>query len=456
MNADFSERFNETIDFAVNTLNELGVDDWEITAIDRFQALTRYANSTIHQNVADHVYRLSFRIAKNKKLYTFSLSDLAIKTIEKHLQDIKAILARIPAITFYQGLIEPNNEKPPSLDATGPLMDEFQRAEMVEQAISSAEAVNKDIKLAGSVYITDLRFRIINSNDIDVNHRITVNGMSVNAISELDQKGYGRQDQVTRYPETLNPDNLAQRAAELSVSACKAKSYPTGDYEVILSASATASILRFMAFAFNATGYHEGQSFIVDKIGEKILDEKLNLYDDPLDNSTMLASPIDGEGSIKRTIPLIEEGIPKTVIYNSFLASRYLKDKTKTTGHHVIPFSDYFMGGVAPLNLILSPGDMKAEEMIEETKRGFFINRLHYTNYVNRKLGIITGLTRDGLLYIENGEIVGAAKNFRFTDAIPSFMTEIKAIGKELEKGTMWIAPPIHLESFRFSGKTKH
>ncbi|MHA1778406.1 MAG: hypothetical protein ACTSYN_02430, partial [Candidatus Heimdallarchaeaceae archaeon] len=151
MNADFSERFNETIDFAVNTLNELGVDDWEITAIDRFQALTRYANSTIHQNVADHVYRLSFRIAKNKKLYTFSLSDLAIKTIEKHLQDIKAILARIPAITFYQGLIEPNNEKPPSLDATGPLMDEFQRAEMVEQAISSAEAVNKDIKLAGSV-----------------------------------------------------------------------------------------------------------------------------------------------------------------------------------------------------------------------------------------------------------------------------------------------------------------
>lgn len=456
MNAEFSDHFQDKIASVVNKISTIGLDDWEITAVDRYQALTRYANSTIHQNVADHVYRLSFRVVKDKKLYAFSLSDITMETLDQQLESIKGILAMVPAIPFYQGLIDPTEGEIKSVNAVGPLLDEFQRAEMVQQAVSSAEAFNKNVILAGSVYITDLKFRVINSNGVDAQHHITFNGMSVNAIADLGQKGYGRQDQVTRDPSAINPDTLSEKAVDFAISSCNAKQYPTGEYEVILTPNATAAILRFMAFAFNATSYHEGQSFFVDKIGERILDEKLTMYDDPLNTNTILASPIDGEGAIKQPMPLVEEGIPKTVLYNTFLASRYLKDKTKTTGHQIIPFSDYFMGGVAPLNLVLSPGDATLEEMIEETKKGFLVNRLHYTNYVNRKLGIITGLTRDGLMYIEGGEVVGSAKNFRFTDAIPKFMSKIKSVGKEIEQGTMWMAPPIHIESFRFSGQTKH
>jgi len=138
------------------------------------------------------------------------------------------------------------------------------------------------------------------------------------------------------------------------------------------------------------------------------------------------------------------------------MASRYLNDKSRSTGHQLIPFSDYVFNFVMPTNLKMQEGDSSEEEMIEETKKGFFINRLHYTNFVNRKLGAITGLTRDGLLYIENGEIVSAAKNFRFTDKLTSCLGEIPLISKQTETNLTSITPYIKLKSFKFTGKSTH
>jgi predicted Zn-dependent protease len=106
--------------------------------------------------------------------------------------------------------------------------------------------------------------------------------------------------------------------------------------------------------------------------------------------------------------------------------------------------------------VILPPGDSSLTEMIEETKKGFFINRLHYTNFVNKRLGAITGLTRDGLLYIEDGEIISAAKNFRFTDILQQFLKNVPLVSKETETGTRSITPAIKLDSFKFTGKSKH
>ena len=158
----------------------------------------------------------------------------------------------------------------------------------------------------------------------------------------------------------------------------------------------------------------------------------------------------------KKPLFLVEDGVPKTILYNTFMASRYLNDKRRTTGHQVIPFSDYIFGMVMPINLILYPGDSSVPEMIEETDKGFYINRLHYTNFVNRRLGAITGLTRDGLLYIENGEVVSAARNFRFTDNLTRFLKEVSLIGKDTESGVTTITPALKLNSFRFTGKSKH
>ncbi|MHA1198860.1 MAG: TldD/PmbA family protein, partial [Candidatus Heimdallarchaeaceae archaeon] len=431
----FSENFNSLIEYAIKALESKGFSSYEISCIDRLHSLTRYANSTIHQNVSDHTYRFIFRAAEGKKLSSISLSSLTETSIDSSIEQLKSMLSFVPEIPFFQGFTEKTDATIENINSTNNLLDEFQRADIVETAIGEAERVDKNVKLAGAVHTTDLRFRIINSNDIDLSHRITYNGLVVNALTEKESKGYAKEEQYVRDPSELNPVDLARKATELSVNTCFSKDYSPGEYEVILSPSATTTLMRFLSFGFGGTGYHEGQSFITDQIGSQLFDKNLTLLDDPLNPETLLASPVDGEGVWKKPSFIVEEGIPKTVIYNSFIASRYLNNKEETTGHQIIPYSDYVFGGVMPLNLVLYPGDSSVPEMIEETKKGFYINRLHYTNFVNRKLGAITGLTRDGILYIEDGEVVSAAKNFRFTDKLTECLKDVPLISKEVEKG---------------------
>ncbi|MCK5409540.1 MAG: hypothetical protein KAJ30_04685, partial [Candidatus Heimdallarchaeota archaeon] len=76
--------------------------------------------------------------------------------------------------------------------------------------------------------------------------------------------------------------------------------------------------------------------------------------------------------------------------------------------------------------------------------------------FVNRRLGAITGLTRDGLLYIEDGEVVSAARNFRFTDKIPDILSNVPLIGDTLDTSITTRCPPMKLSSFKFTGKSTH
>ena len=452
----FSESFTNLIDYATKTLQKTNFDEFEISCVDRTYALTRFANSTIHQNVSDHTYRFQFRVAKEKRTSQNTLTSLTKTSIDKTINELESMLSFVPEIPFFQGFTEPTDYVIPTVSSTGNLLDEFQRADILETSVNEAEQVDKSAKLAGSVITNDVRFQVINSNGVDLSHQITYNRLIISSLTEKENKGYGKEEQNVRDSSKFTPELLSRKATELSVSTCSAKDYPHGEYEVILSPSAVQNLLLLLSRSFSAVSFHESQSFITDQIGEQLFDEKITLYDDPLNTNTILASPFDGEGVSKKPLFIIEGGVPKTVIYDNFFASKYLKDKKRTTGHRIIPFSDYVWGSVTPLNAILTPGDSSLTEMIEDTKKGFFINRLHYTNFVNRRLGAITGLTRDGLLYIENGEVVSAAKNFRFTDILPQFLKNVPLISKETETGTRAITPAIKLDSLKFSGKSKH
>ena len=452
----FSESFTNLIDYAIKTLQKANFDEFEISCIDRAYDLTRFAKSTIHQNVADHTYRFQFRVAKEKRTSENTLTSLTKTSIDKTIKELESMISFVPEIPFFQGFTEPTDHAIPTVSSTGNLLDEFQRADILEASVNEAEQVDKNAKLAGSVITNDVRFQVINSNGIDLSHQITYNRLIINSLTEKENKGYGKEEQNVRDPSNFTPELLSRKATELSVNTCSAKDYPHGEYEVILSPFAVQEITSFLSRSCGAVSFHESQSFITDKIGERLFDEKITLYDDPLNPNTILASPFDGEGVLKKPTFIIEKGVPKTIIYDNFFASKYLNDKRRTTGHRIIPFSDYVWSSVTPLNAILPPGDSSLTEMIEETKKGFFINRLHYTNFVNRRLGAITGLTRDGLLYIEDGEVVSAAKNFRFTDILPQFLKNVPLISKETETGTRAITPAIKLDSFKFTGKSKH
>ncbi len=187
-----------------------------------------------------------------------------------------------------------------------------------------------------------------------------------------------------------------------------------------------------------------------DKIGKKIAGENITIWDDALDPAG-LPTPFDYEGVSKKKVMLIENGIAKGVVYDSYTAGI---EGVTSTGHG-LPAPNSF--GPVPLNMFMKEGDSSIEEMIASTQKGVYVTRFHYTNVVEPMTTTITGLTRDGTFIIENGKITGAVKNLRFTNSILDALSKVLLISKEtklVEGFGGSRVPAIKVESFTFSGTT--
>ena len=183
-----------------------------------------------------------------------------------------------------------------------------------------------------------------------------------------------------------------------------------------------------------------------------MFDEKLTLVHNPHNSEHLDSRPVDDEGLATQPFPIVENGILKNYSCSRLDAVRL---GTRALG------SCFTILGTTlgfPFAETMKPGTNSKEEMISETKNGLLITNLHYINFVNPPVGSITGMTKDGLFVIKNGEIIGSAKNMRFTDEFPRFLKEIE-VGNELKQpiiqayDTKSIVAPIKLKNFRFTSK---
>jgi predicted Zn-dependent protease len=158
--------------------------------------------------------------------------------------------------------------------------------------------------------------------------------------------------------------------------------------------------------------------------------------------------PFDYEGVAKGKTLLIEKGVARTPAYDTRTAARA---GTTSTGH-ALPEPNTF--GPYPLNLVMYGGDASLAEMIASTNRGLFVSRLHYTNPVDPKRTVITGMTRFGTFLIEDGAVTRAVRSMRFTDSVLGGLSRVEAVGNELRRVGDALAPALKLSSWRFTGVT--
>jgi predicted Zn-dependent protease len=254
----------------------------------------------------------------------------------------------------------------------------------------------------------------------------------------------------------LDVDSLAQEAIGKT---SKEEPIPIepGEYEVILEPYAVSEFLSFLGYlGFHALAVQEGRSFFSDRLGEKMVDEKVTIYDDGLDPEG-LQVPFDFEGVPKKKVTFFERGVAKGVTYDSFTAGREGKD---STGHGLIAPNT---SGPIPINLFMQEGRSSLGEMIKSVRRGIYVTRFHYTNVVEPMKAIITGMTRDGTFLIEGGEITRPVKNLRFTESVLKALSRVSAISKDrriCSEGTVYsrrfvtgtTVPALKIDGFNFSG----
>ncbi len=220
----------------------------------------------------------------------------------------------------------------------------------------------------------------------------------------------------------IEVESLAERAAAKALVAGDLAELPPGDYPVVMEPRAVASLLDLLAdTALNGLAFAEGRGALVDRLGERVAAPSVNLADSPGFHAT-LPRAFDAEGTPKRPLPLIQDGVARAVVHD--LRSGALAG-TESTGHALAP------GGTAdgprPFNLVLAGGgaaDM--DELSAPIERGIYVTRLWYENVVRPKETLITAVTRDGTFLIEDGRVTRPLRDLRLTDSVLGILSRVQ------------------------------
>jgi predicted Zn-dependent protease len=244
----------------------------------------------------------------------------------------------------------------------------------------------------------------------------------------------------------LDPASLGTRAIEKARLSTNPVAVEPGRYTVILEPTAVANLLQLVGFALNARNADEGRSFFSkpgggNKIGMKIVDERVTIISDPLDPEAP-ANTFTGEGlPTKRTV-WVENGVVRNLSYDRYWAQK--------SGREPVPF----VGSIR-----MNGGTSSIDEMIASTPRGILVTRFWYIRSVDPRTILYTGLTRDGTFLIENGKISRAIKNLRFNESPIFMLNNLEAMGTPMrvsasESGSPGLAivvPPIKVRDFTFT-----
>lgn len=449
------DRLLEIAEKAVHYCEGLSVDQAQASAFLSDTGLTRFANSQIHQNVVTKTGGVTIKVILKKRISSVRLNSLEEDDVKKGvLQAVKIARASRPNELF-KSLPEPEPWKPVerAFDEETANCTPKYRAERVKEAVERAHSKSSIVKAAAGYFSTgSMAFAVANSLGVSAWTRMSSANMKVTVISESGASpSFGTAEKYSRRVADVQPSVLAEGASEKSVKGINPIKLSPGEYEVVLSPMAVATLLMYLGFGFSATAYQDGESFVKYCLNQRVFDGKLTIRDDARDSRTLVATPVDGEGVPKKAMDLVTEGVvsDRSICYNSFTAG---KENKKSTGHAPVPMIGFFFDRPGPFNMVVNPGNSTLEEQIADTKQGIFVTTVHYVNPVEPTKAILTGLTRDGTFLVEEGEISKPIVNMRFTDSMLSAMNDIPMIGKQLEMSRGTSVPSMKLKKLRFVG----
>jgi PmbA protein len=447
----------ELSELALKRVQESGCEAYINASIAK-EYVARFSNSGILQNYTDFCRDFAITVIyKEKQRVKSFTNDLTKKSIFNLVDYLTSTARLVPPDPHYPGLVKQKQQYPslnlndPEISNVGP--DNI--VDKVEEAIVSGEAVDKRIEgVSGNILLTDGFKYYISSRGQELLYPTTNITSTIN-INALKQGEESRSNSTfgARYFSKLEMEQEAKEVAERAIQSLGAKAIETGDYEVILDHQAVNELLFYVNLATSSRLIIDKESFLTDKLDQQVFNEKLTLMNDPHNPKHLDSRPIDDEGLATQPFPVIENGILKNYSCSRLDAARL---GTKALGTCFTIFGET-LG--FPFAEIMSAGDSNKAEMISETRNGLLVTNFHYINFVNPPVGSITGMTKDGLLIIKNGEITGSAKNMRFTDEIPRILKEIE-VGKELRQPIKQaydiknIVAPLKVKNFRFTSKT--
>ncbi len=423
-------------------------DETEVDVGAETDALTRFANNTIHQHVAEQTLGISVRAVVDGRTARATTNKTDDESLRQAVVSAVSLARNQPKNPDLLPMLRAQKYQRvsrfyPKTAATSA----YDRAKAVTRVCKMAEKSNQTA--AGIFSSGEAATVMANSRGLFAQYQQTKSEFSI-TILETNSSGWAKSNSPDI--STIDPDELADAASRKADQSREPKEIKPGHYTTILPPAAVLDLVGFLFYDFAGTAVLDKRSCWTGRLGKRILGDNITIWDDVY-HSLQTGQPYDGEGMPRQKVLLVDRGTVNNLVYSRATAK---KMKAKATGHGFLLPNEY---GEAPMNLVFAGGDKSIDEMIRTTERGIMVTRLWYIREVDPYEKILTGMTRDGTFLIENGKIAGGIRNFRFNQSVVEMLSNVEMLSPSVraagEESFEMVVPAMKVRDFNFSEVTK-
>jgi predicted Zn-dependent protease len=438
----------DLLDLGGEALSVAGADGVEVHLTRYDAALTRFAESQVHQNTARVDAEARVRVVVDgSRVGVVATNDLTPSGLRAAANAAVEAARVTPPDESFAGFASPGTYATAGVDDDATAgASPADRAALVAAMLSH---LGPGMVAAGTAESGRHEVAVLNTNGVAAYHSSTRAGVTC-LVSGDDSTGWA--EDTTGTLGAIDPDAVALRAVRKVEAGRGPRDVDPGDWPVVLEPVAVSALVEWLCWlAFAGREVAEGRSAVSGRLGEQVCSPLVTLLDDPL-SPDMTGVPFDAEGVPKRVLPLIENGVARNAAHDRTSAKIA---GIESTGH-ALPAPNP-EGGV-PAHPSLQPGDASLDDLVGGLERGLLVTRFHYTNAVHALSTTVTGMTRDGTFLVEDGRVVGGVRNLRFTQSVLDALNAVEAVGRDTALGSEFggavRVPALRIARFHFSSAT--
>ena len=428
-------------DLAQRTLSKVRADSATVSVNSTEERNLRFARNGATTNGARDLSSVTVTVNVGKRSGSYRTTQLDDAGLTAAVEEATRIARLAPENNEFMPPLGPQTYLPAGgFHAPSARANAARYAQMLAPVVEQARA--SDVLAAGYIEGGATANALANSAGLFAYQRSTDFDFTVTARTS-DGTGSGWQGAANVNLSQINASAMGRAAIDKAVRSREAVALEPGEYKVVLEPSPAADLLGYLTGAFDARAADEGRSAFAkrgggNRIGERIVSDKITLRSDPGDAN--MPGLVWGEGGVpQQPVNWIENGVLRELVHSRYWAQRQNRAPRPQGG-----------------NYILDGGTKTTDELVRMVDRGVLVTRFWYIRFVDQRTLVLTGLTRDGLFLIENGEIVRPLKNMRWNESPLAVLSNVEELGRTVraratEQGGNIAAPPILARDFTFS-----
>lgn len=433
---------DEALSLIEETIKQSHAEEVAVCLSNSEDTLTRYSENQITQNVSGNQFKLAITSYFGRRSATVTTTEFDPEAIADTLRRSEDLARIAPEDPEWVPPVGPQTypDRPAAFDEATATFSPLARGEKVRAVCE--QGARAGVEMSGTLSTEVELVAVGNSRGVRVCDRHTAAEFSVTARIDTGSGWTGRR---AWNMDGLPLEPLTETVIRRALDSRNPREIEPGVYPVIFDGAAFSSLLMWVVWNLDARAADEGRSFMSrtdsqgqpagNLLGEPLLSPLVNVRRNPA-HPLIRGYRFSMDGLSKDDLTFVENGVPQNLIYSHYWASQHNQTPTGS-----------------PWPVVMAGTDQSVADLVAQTERGILVNRAWYVRYINPKTLEVTGMTRDGTFWIENGKIAYPIKNMRFNQSLPHLLRDVDALSSAA-RYDVGVVPGVRVKAFNFSSIT--